>query len=103
MKHLGKLIRVQVEDPHLDFVTAKNAAKQEAKKHCADPMLLSWYQGKTGEGYPNLECGKVDAPAWVVYAESRGGGLTIDVNDGDYMFFYLSLPKSDFNARQREK
>jgi hypothetical protein len=92
MNHLGKLIRVQVEDPHLDFVTAKDIAKQEAKKHCADPMLLSWYQGKTGEGYPNLECGKADAPAWVVYAESRGGDLTIDINDGDYIFFYLSLP-----------
>jgi hypothetical protein len=92
MHHLGKLIRTQVEDPHLDFVTAKDVAKQEAKKHCADTMLLSWYQGKTGGGYPNLECGKADAPAWVVCAESRGGDLTIDANDGDYMFFYLSLP-----------
>ena len=38
---------------------------------------------KTGEGYPNIECGKGDKPAWVVYAESRGGDLTIDINDGD--------------------
>ena len=92
MHHLGTLVRVQVEDPHLDFVTAKDIAKQEAKKHCADPMLLSWYQGKTGEGYPNFECGKGDKPAWLIYAESRGGDLTIDINDGDYIFIYLSLP-----------
>ena len=91
MHHLGTVVRVQVEDPNLDFVTAKNIAKKEAKKHCADPMLLSWYEGKTGEGFPNLECGKADTPAWIVYAESRGGDLTIDINDGDFMFFYLSL------------
>jgi hypothetical protein len=77
----------------IDTVADHNGySKKEAKKHCADTMLLSWYQGKTGEGYPNLECGKADAPAWVLCAESRGGDLTIDVNDGDYMFFYLSLP-----------
>jgi hypothetical protein len=92
MSRLGKLVRVQVEDPLLEFLTAKDIAKQEAKKHCADPMLLSWYQGKTGERYPNLECGKADAPAWVVYAKSRGGDLTVDINDGEYIFFYLSLP-----------
>ena len=92
MHHLGTLIRVQVEDSDLDFVTAKDIAKQEAKKQCADPMMLSWYQGKIGEGYPNFECGKADTPAWLVYAASRGGDLTIDINDGDYIFFYLSLP-----------
>jgi len=40
-------------------------------------LLLSWYQGKTGESYPNLECGPGDKPAWITYAESRGGDLTI--------------------------
>jgi hypothetical protein len=57
----------------------------------ADPMLLSWYQGKTGESYPNLECGPGDKPAWIVYAESRGGDLTIDINEGQYVFVYLSI------------
>ena len=92
MHHLGTLIRVRVEDPDLDFVTAKDIAKQEAKKKCADPMMLSWYQGKIGEGFPNFECGKADTPAWLVYAASRGGDLTIDINNGDYIFIYLSLP-----------
>jgi hypothetical protein len=54
-------------------------------------MLLSWYQGKSGESYPNLECGSDDRPAWVVYAESRGGNLTIDINAGQYVFIYLSF------------
>ncbi len=54
-------------------------------------MLLSWYQGKTGESYLNLECCSGDKPAWIVYAESRGGDLTIDINDGQYVFIYLSI------------
>ena len=54
-------------------------------------MLLSWYQGKTGESYPNLECGPVDKPAWIIFAESRGGDLTIDINGGQYVFIYLSI------------
>jgi hypothetical protein len=54
-------------------------------------MLLSWYNGKTNESYPNLECGPGDKPAWIIYAESRGGDLTIDINEGQYVFIYLSL------------
>jgi hypothetical protein len=87
----GRQIGIQVDDPDLDFADAKDLAKQKAKEICADPMLLSWYQGKTGESYPNLECGPGDKPAWIVYAESRGGDLTIDINEGQYVFIYLAF------------
>ena len=72
MHYLGTVIKVHVEDLDLDFVNAKDIAKQEAKKQCAVPMLLSWYQGKTGEGYPNLECGKADAPLLGAFMRSHG-------------------------------
>ena len=88
----GNHIQIRVDAPNLDFVRAKDLAKLKAKEYCADPMLLSWYQGKTGESYPNLECGPGDKPAWIVYAESRGGDITIDINEGQYIFIYLSLP-----------
>ncbi len=87
----GKHIGVKSDDPDLDFAEAKDLAKQKAKETCADPMLLAFYQGKTGESYPNLECGPGDKPAWIVYAESRGGDLTIDINEGQYVFIYLSI------------
>ena len=87
----GKHIEVKSDNPDLDFAAAKDLAKQKAKEICADPMLLSWYQGTTGEAYPNLECGPGDKPAWIVYAESRGGDLTIDINEGQYVFIYLSI------------
>ena len=88
----GKHIKIKVDQPNLDFEAAKDIAKQKAKELCADPMLLSWYRGKTGESYPNLECGPDDKPAWIVYAESRGADITIDINEGQYIFIYLSLP-----------
>jgi hypothetical protein len=86
----GKHIQIKVDAPTLDFVKAKDLAKLKAKEYCADPMLLSWYQGKTGASYPNLECGPGEKPAWVVYSESRGGDITIDFNEGQYIFIYLS-------------
>ncbi len=87
----GKHIELKIENTNLDFAEAKELAKQKAKEICTDPMLLSWYRGKTGEAYPKLECGPADKPAWIVYAESRGGDLTIDINEGQYVFIYLSI------------
>jgi hypothetical protein len=49
----GQHIKLTIDDPDLDFAEAKDLAKQKAKELCADHMLLSWYQGKTGEAYPN--------------------------------------------------
>ena len=87
----GQHIKIKIDNSDLGFVAAKDIAKQKAKETCEDPMLLSWYQGKTGESYPNLECGSGDKPAWMTYAESRGGDLTIDINEGQYVFIYLSI------------
>ena len=87
----GDHITVKTDNPNLEFSAAKDIAKHRAKECCADPMLLSWYRGKTGESYPNMECGPGDKPAWITYAESRGGDLVIDINRGQYIFIYLAL------------
>lgn len=87
----GNHIKVHVEDQHLDFLKAKALAKKKALELSPDPMLLSWCSGKTGEYYPNLECGTWDKPVWIIFAESRGADIAIDINDGEYVFLYLSL------------
>lgn len=87
----GQHIKIKLDHPNLDFVQAREIARQKAKETCADPMLLSWYQGKTGESYPNLECGPGDKPTWIVFAESRGGDLTVDINAGEFVFIFLSM------------
>jgi hypothetical protein len=87
----GKHINMKTDNPALEFAEAKDLARQKAQAHCTDPMLLSWFQGKTGKSYPNMECGPGDKPAWITYAESRGGDLVIDINQGQYIFIYLAL------------
>jgi len=93
MDYLGKRVPITVDEKDLDLSTAKDMAKEKAKEFCDDPMLLAWYQGKTKEGFPNFECGKGDKPPWIIYAESRGGDLTVNINDGEYIFIYLSLDR----------
>jgi hypothetical protein len=81
-------IEVRVEDDGLDFVNAKAAADREAGKRSGDPMLLAWYDGRTGKFSPQVTCCGEDKPAWLIYAESRGGKMVIDINDEDYIFVY---------------
>ncbi len=54
-------------------------------------MLLSWKNGKTGETHPDYECGVNDRPFWIRYAEGRGANLTIDINQGEYVFMVLKV------------
>ena len=87
----GNRINIQVDEKALDFVKAKDIAKAKASELATDPMLLSWYNGKTGEYYPAYECGTWDKPVWIIFAESRGADIAVDINDGQYIFLYLSL------------
>ena len=84
-------IRLQVDDPDLDFATANGLAKENARARCKDAMLLSWCNGKTGEFYPKFECGYKKTPPWIIFAESRGANLYIDINDGEFVFVYLMI------------
>ncbi|QTA88772.1 AF1514 family protein [Desulfonema magnum] len=88
-EYLSNPVKIS-EDPCPDFNKAKDIAKQKAKTLGTDPMLLAWYQGKTGDYVPKAECGSGDKPGWIVYAESRGGNITIDINDEEYIFIYRS-------------
>ncbi len=77
---------------HLDDVkdrrSAKLVADQKAFEVASDPMLLSWYDATTGRFSPQVACCSEEKPGWVVYAESRGGNIAIDINDQEYVFIY---------------
>jgi hypothetical protein len=72
----------------IGFQKAREIAQKEIYKHMLDPMLLGWYERSSGAFSPRVECCSETKPGWVVYAETRGGSLTVDVNDGDYFFIY---------------
>jgi len=73
----------------LDFGQAREIADQRARELCEEPMLLAWYEAKSGKFSPPVECCSETKPGWIVYAESRGATLTIDINDEEYIFIYL--------------
>ena len=81
-------IDIGVADAPLDFARARAIAEVRARQEAADPMLLAWYDRGAGRFSPQVTCCSDDKPAWLVYAESRGGDLVIDINDEAYVFVY---------------
>ena len=82
-------VSIQIEDPDLDLATASQLAKTKAREMDSNAMMLSYHSGKTGEFWPAYDCGGNGRPPWMVFAESRGYNLKIDINNGEYEFFYL--------------
>jgi hypothetical protein len=81
-------IDVDVADEPLDFARARAIAEARAREVAADPMLLAWYDRSTGAFSPRVTCCGDDKPAWLIYAESRGGDLVIDINREAFVFVY---------------
>lgn len=82
-------VDVQLDDESLDFERAKEIADRKAGEISGDAMLIAWFDRKTGRFSPPVECGGKAKPAWLVYAESRGANIVIDVNRETYVFVYL--------------
>ena len=88
--HLDNPISLKINDKRLDFDSARQIAFRKAKEITPAPVLIAWYDGKTGRVVPQVACARNDKPAWIVYAESRGGNIVIDINDEEYVFIYGS-------------
>jgi len=81
-------IDVSVSDESLDFARARAIAETRARELGPEPMLLAWYDRGAGAFSPQVTCCGDDKPAWLIYAESRGGDLVIDINNEAYVFVY---------------
>lgn len=82
-------VAITSDSAALDLQAAQDLARQTARDIDADAMLLAWFDARAGKGYPDVECGHADKPPWQVFADARGGNLTIDINNGDYTFIFL--------------
>ncbi len=82
---------INIDLENIDFLTAKQVAKDKAFEKCDHPMILSWKNGKTGERHPDYECGVNATPFWIRYAQGRGANLTIDINKGEFVFMVLKI------------
>ena len=86
---LGELMDVAVDDLQPDYQTAKELAKARALSLNPGAMLLSWHSGLTGDHHPKICCGSDPRPPWIVWAATRGANLTVNVNGGAYVFYFL--------------
>jgi hypothetical protein len=84
-------VKLTIDTPHLDFHSARERAKDQALEINRNAMQLAWFNRETGKGYPDYDCGSSDRPPWQVFADARGGNLTIDVNNGAFIFIYLTM------------
>ncbi|MEM5788895.1 MAG: AF1514 family protein [Syntrophobacteraceae bacterium] len=53
---LGPIIKVGKGEEELNFTAARIIADAEATRLSADPMLLAWYEARSGEFSPRVEC-----------------------------------------------
>lgn len=91
--YLKDPILLRSEQSDLDMMAAREMAREKALEQCDDPMLLAWYNGQTGDYVPKAECSKFEQPPWIIYAYSRGGNITVDINDEEFVFIYLAHNK----------
>ncbi len=85
-------VDVRTDEKDLDFAAAKLIADQKAGELAQNPMLLAWYDSKTGRFSPDVTCCSEEKPGWVVYAEGRGGNISISINNERYIFIYMDMP-----------
>ncbi len=76
-----------------DYLQAMQLANAEAERRLGGYMLLSWYDRDRDFESPQhaSECHADSAiPGYVDYGLFHGATLKIDIEDGRFVFFYLS-------------
>ena len=85
-------VKIKTDQQRLDFETAQSMADEKVKSLCPKPTLISWYNARTGECHPDKKAGNAGKPGWLHYAESRNCDMTIDINNEEFIFIYLTQP-----------
>ncbi|MGA7800664.1 MAG: AF1514 family protein [Gammaproteobacteria bacterium] len=87
------VVRLRPQPPASDYRAAMALAGAQAERRLDDAMLLSWYDRDRDFESPQhaSECHLDSAvPGYVDYGLSHGATLMVDVEDGRFVFFYLS-------------
>jgi hypothetical protein len=92
--HLINPIKMRVDASELDLNAAQAIADEKVLSLSAQVRLVAWYQGRDGSFYPPDDEGRSqDKPSWIVFAEHCGADMTVDINDEQYVFVYVTLPQ----------
>lgn len=90
-KMLPGPVAVKTDDPNCSFTTARIIADQKVAELAENPMLLAWYDSTTKNFSPDVTCCSDDKPGWLVYSESRGGSISITINEEQFVFVYADV------------
>ncbi len=77
-----------------DYLEATQIANQEAERRLGEYMLLSWYDRDRDFESPQhaSECHADSAiPGYVDYGIYHGATLMLDIEQGRFVFFYMSV------------
>lgn len=88
---LPNLVEIKVSESKLNFRDARALSDKKVNELIENPMLMGWYSRDKGQFSPNVTCCSDEKPGWLVYAESRGGNLSVSINDEQYVFIYADL------------
>jgi hypothetical protein len=80
-------INLQVNQD-LDFLEARTLADRQARRISPESKLLAWFDKKSWKHMPQISYGCQEKPSWLVYAQNRGGTITVDINDEEFVFIY---------------
>lgn len=87
-------LNLTIDESGLDFNLAKRMADSAADEKIDEPILLSWYdkprdiESPAGVSECHIGC---SVRGCVDYAANRGGTLTVDINNGMYLFCYMPM------------
>jgi hypothetical protein len=93
MSHITQ-VELNPQPPLQDYLEAMQLANQEAEARLQQPMLISWYDRDRDFESPQhaSECHQQGAvPGYVDYGVYHGATLKIDIEQGRFVFFYLSV------------
>ncbi len=90
-KMLPNPVAVKLDDTVPSLTAARFIADRKAAELAENPMLLAWYDSTANKFSPDVTCCSEEKPGWLVYAESRGGSISITVNDEQFVFVYTDL------------
>jgi hypothetical protein len=90
----GITVQIGPEQGVADYRAAMALADSVAEQKLGDYMLLSWYDRDRDFESPQhaSECHQgSDVPGYVDYALYRNASLKVDVEQGRFVFFYLTV------------
>lgn len=80
-------IGVMVEGRGIDFECAQRLAAVLAPLPGEEAMPVAWFDRIRGQASPEAPEGQ-HKPDWLAYAESHGGNVRVEINRGEYIFFF---------------